>query len=103
LGLYSSEKQQDSKFSFDVDVDRYRGLPCSKTHARDKTCQKIVHKSAKQISLKGRGRETLDFDEPFPQTASPDTLQKQAKDTLDRIWGEDGSKLTGYQKDEAGP
>ncbi|KAF2848239.1 hypothetical protein T440DRAFT_401802 [Plenodomus tracheiphilus IPT5] len=60
--------------------------------------------------LKGCGCETLDFgeqevdfDEPFPQTASSDTLQSQAKDALDKIWGGDKSKMPGYEEEETGP
>jgi len=49
------------------------------------------------------GEQEFDFDEPFPETASSDTLQKQAKDALDKIWGGDKSKMPGYPKEETGP
>ncbi|KAH8722821.1 hypothetical protein GQ44DRAFT_621855, partial [Phaeosphaeriaceae sp. PMI808] len=49
------------------------------------------------------GEQEVSFTEPFPEVASSETLQKQAKDALDKIWGGDRSKMPGYQKKEMGP
>jgi hypothetical protein len=44
-----------------------------------------------------------DPDEPFPEVPSSDTLLKQAKESLDKIWGGDKSKVPGYKKEDTAP
>ncbi|KAH4074369.1 hypothetical protein HBI25_233920 [Parastagonospora nodorum] len=60
--------------------------------------------------FKGCGCEAPEFDrqepepdEPFPEVPSSDTLLKQAKESLDKIWGGDKSKVPGYKKEDTGP
>ena len=54
----------------------------------------------------GRECEELDFGEqefypaePFPPTTSSETLQKQAEEALEKIWGGDRSKMPGLKKE----
>jgi hypothetical protein len=49
------------------------------------------------------GEQEVELDEPFPQTTSSDTLQKQAEDALGKICGEDKIKMPGYEKEETDP
>jgi len=38
---------------------------------------------------------------PFHEEASSETLQRQAEEALEKIWGGDRSKMPGLQKEEA--
>jgi hypothetical protein len=43
------------------------------------------------------GMQEVGFAEPFPPVASSETLQKQATEALEKIWGGDRSKMPGLQ------
>jgi hypothetical protein len=86
----------------DVAADRTSTDNARNNHDCDKYARDGVEDPGVWCSCMAPPQEICIYpDEPFPLVPSSETLQKQAEEALEKIWGGDKSKMPGYRVEDA--